>query len=407
MKILLVNKFFFLKGGAETYFFDTANVLENNGHKVIFFSMALQVNFDSPYSRYFVSRVDFENTSSFTQKIKASGRILYSLEAQKKLEQLVKREKPDIVHLNNVHHQISPSILPTLRKFNLPVVMTLHDYKMVCPVYTMLSKGRICEECKGRKFYHCLFNKCSKNSSLKSFLSTLEMYLHHNILHIYDSVDVFISPSKFLKGKIGEMGFHAKVFHLPNFINIKDLIPSYTWEENTIVYFGRLSHEKGLFTLLSAIEGLEVKCKIIGDGPIMENLEERVKEKALTNVSFLGYKPQKVLRTDIQKSMFTVLPSEWYENNPLAVVESFALGKPVIGSRIGGIPELVEDYKTGLTFKPGNSDDLREKILYLLNNSEKIIEIGKNARRFVEQNFNPNKYYQNIMRIYQLAVKKH
>ncbi|MFQ6082628.1 MAG: glycosyltransferase family 4 protein [Candidatus Aminicenantia bacterium] len=407
MKILLVNKFFFLKGGAETSFFDTAEILQANGHKVVFFSMMHLENLDSLYSKYFVSRIDFENISSFIHKIKASGRILYSLEARKKLEELMKKEKPDITHLNNIHHQISPSILHTLKKYNLPIVMTLHDYKIVCPVYTMFSKGRTCEKCKGRKYYNCVLMRCCKDSYLKSFLNTLEMYLHHSILHIYDLVDVFISPSKFLKDKIVEMGFNAKVFHLPNFINVNDFIPSYTWNENTIVYFGRLSYEKGLVTLLSALKGLDIKCKIIGDGSLKESLKLKVKSEKIHNIEFLGYKFGDELRNEIKSSACVVLPSNWYENNPRAILEAFALGKPVIGSRIGGIPELVKDYKTGLTFEPGNPNDLREKILYLFNNLDKMIEFGKNARKFVEKNFNPEKYYQELMKIYRIAIEKH
>ncbi|MCZ2845668.1 MAG: glycosyltransferase family 4 protein [Candidatus Bathyarchaeota archaeon] len=406
MKILLVNKFFPLKGGAETSFFDIAKVLKDNGHIVAFFSMMHPENFDSPYSKYFVSEVDFENVGSFIQKIKASGRILYSLEARKKIEELVKKEKPDIVHLNNIHHQISPSILYTLKKYNLPIVMTLHDYKIVCPVYLMFSKGRLCEKCKGRKYYYCLLNRCCKDSYLKSFLNTLEMYLHHSILHVYDLVDVFISPSKFLKDKIAEMGFNTEVFHLPNFINANDFALSYTWNKNTMVYFGRLSQEKGLFTLLSAIKGLGLKCKIIGDGPLKENLERRIKEEILTNVSFFGYKRQEELRVEVQKSMFVVLPSQWYENSPRSAWEAFALGKPVVASRIGGIPELVKDNQTGLTFEPGNTDDLKEKILYMIKNPDKVIEMGKNGRKFVEEKSNPERYYRELMKIYQSEMEK-
>jgi glycosyltransferase involved in cell wall biosynthesis len=407
MKILLINKFFFLKGGAEASFFATAEILERKGHKIIFFSMAHPENFDSPYSKYFISQVKFEDSGSIFQKIKASGRMLYSIKARNKLEQLVKAERPDIVHLHNIHHQISPSILHTLKKFGLPIVMSLHDYKMVCPVYTLLRKGKICEKCKDKKFYHCVFQRCSKDSFSKSFLNSIEMYIHHNILKIYDLVDIFISPSKFLKEKINVMGFKAKIFHLRNFININEYAPLYSWNEESIVYFGRLSQEKGLFTLLQALKELEIKCKIFGDGPLRKKLEEKAKRENLANISFLGYTPQEKLRKDIRQSMFVVLPSEWCENNPFSVVEAFALGKPVIGSNIGGIPELVENFKTGLIFEPGNPNDLREKILYLLNNRDEISDLGKAARKFSEQNFNPKKHYSKLMKLYQLAIEKH
>lgn len=407
MKILLINKFFFLKGGAETSFFATAEILERKGHKIIFFSMAHPENLNTPYSKYFIPHVKFENSESIFQKIKESGRILYSNKARKKVEQLIKTEKPDIVHLHNIHHQISPSILHTFKKFGIPVVMSLHDYKMVCPVYTLFRKGKICEKCAGKRYYHCLIQRCSKDSFTKSFLNVIEMYIHHSFLEIYDLVDIFISPSKFLKEKINVMGFKAKIFHLRNFVNIGEYAPSYSWNEESIVYFGRLSYEKGLFTLLQAFKELEIKCKIFGDGPIRKELEEKAKKENLSNIYFLGHRPKEELRRNIQQSMFVVLPSEWYENSPFSIIEAFALGKPVIGSNIGGIPELVENLKTGLIFEPGNPHDLREKILYLLNNRDQIPDFGKNARIFSEQNFNHRIHYSGLMKLYELAIAKH
>jgi glycosyltransferase involved in cell wall biosynthesis len=405
VKILFINKFFFLKGGSENSFFETAKLLEKNGHEVAFFSTTHPKNVDSTYSKYFISGVNFEKSDRLTQKVIAAGRILYSFEAKRKLERLVKEEKPELIHLHNIYHQISPSILHTLQHFNVPVVMTLHDYKMVCPVYTLFNKGRICEKCLHKKFYHCLLQKCCKDSYLKSFLATIEMYLHHNILNIYKFIDAFICPSYFLKEKIEALNYHAKVFYVPNFINIHNFVPSYTWTEKTLVYFGRLSQEKGLFTLLSAIKGLGVTCKIIGDGPTRNDLEKKAKHEQIINVVFLGYKPQKELIAEIQKAMFVVLPSEWFENNPFSIIEAFALGKPVLASRIGGIPELVTDFKTGLTFEPGTIDELRNHIQYLSEHSELIVELGKNARRFAEQHFCSEKYFRDLMNIYHLVMK--
>ena len=407
MKILLVNKFFFLKGGSETSFFGTAHVLKEKGHEVVFLSMDHPLNIESSFSKYFVSQVDFENSGGFSGKVKAAGRVLYSFEARRKLKELLEKEKPDIAHLHNIHHQISPSILQLLKAYNVPVVMTLHDYKMVCPAYTLLRNGRICEKCVYGRYYHCMLSRCCKNSILKSLLNTLEMYLHHRLLNIYGLVDAFISPSKFLIEKVAEMGFRAKIFHLPNFININEFHPCDSKDKKVIAYFGRLSEEKGLYTLLSAVKGLDVKCKIYGDGPIKEDLERKIREEQLSNVSLMGHIPQQKLKTNIQKSMFVVVPSEWYENNPLSVLETFALGKPVIGSRIGGLPELIKDHRTGLIFEKGNSGDLREKISYLLDNPRRITEMGKNARRLAEREFGSEKYYRELIKIYEIVTKKH
>lgn len=406
MKILLINKYFFLRGGSETSYFNTAKILRRNGHQLSFFSMSHPLNFQTDDSKYFIPEVDFDKPSTLAEKLKFTAGILYSSEAKKKLSTLIDRASPDIVHLHNIHHQISPSILHTLKKRGLPVVMTLHDYKMVCPVYTLLNRGQVCERCAGKKFFNCAVYRCCKGSFAKSILNTLEMYLHHTILHIYEQIDVFISPSRFLKNKLEEMGFKGDMHHLTNFVDPEDFVPSYSWEGNTILYFGRLSREKGISTLLQAVHGLPVVCKIFGEGPEKGGIKKEIEELGAANVVMCGFVSQDRLRKEIQKSMFVVLPSQWYENNPFSILESFALGKPVIGSKIGGIQELIEDYKTGLTFEPGNAEELKKNILYLINNSEKISHLGRNARNFVEQTCNPNRHYKELMNIYRLAIGK-
>ncbi|MGD9345436.1 MAG: glycosyltransferase [Candidatus Aminicenantes bacterium] len=407
MKVLLVNKFFFLKGGSETSLFDTAALLEKRGHAVSFFSMEHPANRESQYAKYFVSNVDYDNPSSFSEKLKASIRILYSWEARKKLDRLLEKERPDIVHLHNIHHQISPSILHTLKKKDLPVALTLHDYKMVCPVYTLMRNGRPCEKCRHKRFYHCTTGLCCKGSFAKSLLNTLEMYLHHKWLHVYDLVDVFLSPSEFLRNKLLEMGFKGRIVHLPNVIDTAGFDPSYSWKEEHIVYFGRLSKEKGLYTLLQAAQGLPVECRIFGEGPERERLLQWIAEKKMDNVHLCGHVSQEKLKEEVRKAMFVVLPSEWYENNPLSVLEAFALGKPVVGARIGGIPELVRDEETGLTFEPGNAAELKKNILYLLDDSEKIMSLGKKARQHVERNNAPELHFQKLMNIYSTAKDNH
>jgi len=407
MKILLVNKFFYNKGGAEAVFFDSARLLKKMEHKIIYFSMKHPRNFNSNFAKYFISKLDFDNTAQFHQKIRALGKIFYSFEAKRKIEDLIVKERPDIAHLHNIYHQISPSILHTLKKYHVPVVMTLHDYKIVCPVYTMFSGGKTCEKCLYGKYYWCLKKRCNDTSYLKSLLNMIEMYFHRNLLNIYKIVDIFISPSKFMKDKIEEAGFQGKVKYLPNFIWLEEFMPSNSWKGEEIAYFGRLSPEKGLFTLLVALKGLGISCKIIGDGPIKAALERNAIAHSMTNISFLGHKPLEELMNILRGVKFIVLPSEWYENNPRIILEAFALGKPVVGSNIGGIPGLVDDLKNGLLFKPGDAEDLREKILYLWHNPEKIKEMGENARKFVEANSTPEIYYERLMNLYKQAMDRH
>ena len=403
MKVLLVNKFLYPKGGDAISTLTTGSLLSSKGHKVSFWGMDHPSNPEYPLKRCFVKHVDFNNPYKKQNQLKAALNILYSFEAKRKMEEVIKIEKPDIVHLNNFAHQISPSILHVFRKHHIPVVMTMRDYKLVCPVHSMLREGKPCEKCKGGRYHHCFLNNCTKNSRVKSLINILEMYLHHKILHIYDLVDVYISPSRFLKSKVEEMGLKGKVVHLFNFVSLDDCRPQYEFIEKSIVYAGRLSHEKGLFTLIEAMKGLDVKLKIIGDGPLMQGLGDRVAGLGLKNVEFLGYKTGEEFKNEIKKSMFVVLPSECYENNPRSVIESFALGKPVVGAQIGGIPELVKDGKTGLTFEAGNVGDLRSKIETLLLNTENIVSMGRNARAFVEKEFNSETHYVRLLDIYQQA----
>lgn len=403
MNILLVNKFFYPKGGGEYSLFRSSDVLQKKGHEVMYFSMQHPRNVKTEYEKYFISNVDYEK-SGFINEMKCSLRLLYSFEARKNIDTLLRHKRPDIAHLHNIYHQISPSILHSLKKYKVPIVMTLHDYKIVCAAYVLLSGGKICEACKNGKYYNCLLNKCVKDSRLKSILNTFEMFLHHKILHVYNLVDVFISPSIFLKDKIREMGFHGKIMHLPNFVNLEEYKPQYHWQEKSIVCFGRVSREKGLFTLIEAMKGLNIHLKIIGEGPIKESLEARVRSWGLDNIRFTGYKSGEELKDEIRKSMFVILPSEWYENNPISIIEGFALGKPAIGARIGGIPELIKENETGLTFESGNAEDLKAKILQLSNDSAEIERMGRNARRKAEEEFNTDIYYEKLINIYKVAL---
>ena len=407
MKILLINKFLYPKGGDAIVVLATGKLLSEKGHRVFFWGMGHPMNPEYPYSEYFVDNIEYEGRLSQKQKMSNALKILYSFEAKKKIKKLLVQESFDIIHLHNFAHQISPSILDVFKKHNIPVVMTMHDYKLVCPSYSMLQDGKPCERCKGGRYYWCFLRKCTKNSHLKSLVNTVEMYLHHRIMHIYDSIDVFISPSKFLKEKLKEMGFKHKIGYLPNFIYPGEFTPQYENKERSICYLGRLSYEKGIPTLIEAMRGSDIKLKIIGDGPLRERLWAKSKSEKVNNVEFLGYKTGEELKNEIRNSMAVVLPSEWYENNPRTVLEAFALGKPVIGARIGGIPELVKDGETGYTFEAGNVEDLRSKILMLTMSPNKIIHMGKNARRFVEEYFNSEKHYQELMKIYQMAIEKH
>lgn len=403
MKILLINKFLYPKGGDAISTLTTANILKKRGHQAVLWGMTHPDNPPYPYEDYFIDNVDYESGAGLFKKSITALNILYSFEAKRKIEPLMSEFKPDIVHLNNFAHQISPSILDTIKRHKIPVVMTMHDFKLVCPAYSLLSNGKPCEKCKNGAFYCCGLNRCTKNSRFKSLINVAEMYLHHNILHIYDKIDLFIAPSSFMQTKVREMGMKGRVEHLSNCIDADQFKPVFDWEENSIVYLGRLSHEKGIKTLIESVKGLDVKLKIIGSGPSRKELTEKVQSEMIPNVRFLGYKSGQELHREIQKSKFLVIPSECYENNPLTVIEAFALGKPVVGARIGGITELVKDGKTGVTFTSGDPAELGDTIRKLISDPESIPEMGKTARKFVETQLNADLYYEKLISLYKSA----
>ncbi|HOU36987.1 MAG TPA: glycosyltransferase family 4 protein, partial [Candidatus Omnitrophota bacterium] len=370
------------------------------------FSMHHPHNGRCEHERYFVSHVDFDNMNP-GRRISASLRVMYSFEAKRKIMDLVRDERPDVAHLHNIYHQISPSILHALKKRGVPAVMTLHDFKIVCPGHTLSLNNRICDRCKDGRFYNCYLNGCVKRSRMKSLLGTVEMYVHHRLMKIYDLIDVFIVPSIFMMDKLKEMGFKGKTVHIPNFVNIEAFEPQYGGLEDSVAYYGRIARGKGLGTLIDAMSMLpDVSLKIYGEGEEKGALADKVKAMRLNNVEFKGYVNGGALRDEIRKSRFVVMPAENIENNPRSIIEAFALGKPVIGTRSGGIPELVKDGHTGLLFDTGDTIDLAGKISALMGDRGLITALGRNARRLAEGQYSDRAHYQKLMDVYQGVTKR-
>jgi glycosyltransferase involved in cell wall biosynthesis len=406
MKILLVNKFLYRKGGSETVLFDQAGLLLGHGHAVCSLAMEHPRNIPPPWPAAFVSRVELDGPVPPGQALRAAGRVLYSLEARRRLDELIRREKPDLAHLHNIHHQISPSILPVLRRHGLPVVMTLHDLKLACPVYTCLSRGRVCVRCRGGRFHHCILQKCSKDSLGKSVLAAAERTLHRRILRGERRIDLFLSPSRFLAAKLRQMGVPGRFEHLPHFVDTASIRPELEPPATpSMVYFGRLDRIKGLRTLLRAAAGLPWPLTIIGDGEMRPELERAAHAAPAGRIILRPHLEAEELRAAVRSASFAVLPSEWYENFPLSVVESFALGKPVVGARIGGIPELVRDGETGQLFAPGDAASLRSALTGLASDPVRTAGLGRRARRFVEEHLNPEDHYLKLMAIYERLLR--
>lgn len=404
MKILLINKFYYLKGGAEKHFLELKKILEDHGHKVVVFSMSDPNNINSPQAKYFVSKVDFDRVRFNWQGLRVAGRMLYSFEARRKISQLLDAEKPDLVHIHNIYHQISPSILTAIKKRSIPIVQTLHDYKLLSPNYALYCHGQICERCQGGKYYRCIAHRCIKNSYVASALSAFEMYVHKALKLYEKNVDVFVCPSKFMASQLLKWNIQAKrIEQIYNFsyfdVKSTEKLGEY------LLFVGRLSEEKGVDALFESIKGTNIQLKIIGTGPEEKTLKEKVRYNKIDQVEFLGYKEGRNLQEYINNARALIVPSQWYENCPLVIIEAFQSGKPVLATRIGGIPELVADGKTGYTFALGDCNEMRRCINKLFSDDEKAREMGRNASDFARQ-FTPEQYYQKLMKVYESVLEK-
>lgn len=399
MKILNINKFYYRKGGSEAYYFALADLLRENNHEVIPFSMKDNKNYETKYSKYFIENISYENMG-IKEKAINGAKLIYSFEAKKKVKNIVNDNNPDIAHLHIFQHQLSPSILKEIKKNGTYVVNTVHDLKVICPNYKMLNDGEICEKCKSDKFINCFKSKCIKGSTVNSMLNTIEAYTHR-ILKSYDYVDKFICPSEFYMNKFIEFGIpKEKVVHIPNFVDVSKFNPNYE-HEDYFVYFGRLSEEKGINTLIKSMKYVnKSKLIIVGTGPIEKELKEFVVKGNIKNVEFVGFKTGNELENIIKQSRFIVIPSEWYENAPMSIIEAMAYGKAVLGSNIGGIPEFIEDNHTGMIFKTKDEIDLANKINYLIDQENQTIEMGKNARIRTEKLYDKTVHYEKIMDLY-------
>lgn len=410
MRILMVNSYYYLRGGAERCVFELSELLTANGHEVIPFAMKHPQNLPTAYEEYFTSQVDFPSLlgkgSRLPAKWQAVERVVYSRETKRQIERLIEATQPDVAHLHGIAHELSPSILPALQQAGIPVVQTLHDFKLLCPNTSFVSQNAICERCKGHHYYNVVRYRCKRDSLAASLLAGFEAYIHQ-FLQIYEkNVDVFITPSRFLEQKLREHGIDNPVEHLPNFIDGSSYQPCYE-PEPYLLYAGRLVDIKGVRTLLSAMHDIPTTpLYLAGTGELEAELREIVATEELDNVTFLGHLGKNELTELMQRALCTIVPSECYDNYPMSILESFASGTPVIGSRIGGIPELVRDGESGFLFESRNAEDLCSKILALVYDRNLAIQMGKNARRQVELENSPETHYQTMLQLYQKLKSK-
>lgn len=357
MKILLINKYHFLKGGAERAYFDMARMLEARGHEVAFFSMKHPENIPTPWEKYFVENAEYQDDrQSLWKKLALAMGIIYSFEAKRNLEKLLDEFHPDIAHVHNIYHQLSPSIFWPLKKRGIPIVMTLHDYKLISPNYSLFVRGKIWEHTSGLR---SILDRSVKDSYMKSLVCALEQWLHA-LIGSYRKVDAFVAPSRFLIAKFTELGFSRPIAYLPN--PLASPAPAFpdARESGTFLFFGRLSVEKGVETLIEAFVSLPGKTLwIVGDGPDRRHLEALVSERGVAErVKFFGTLYGDDLERLKQRAQAVILPSVWYENFPYALIESLQSGCAVIASDLGGMPERIRHGENGLLFAAGDAGAL-------------------------------------------------
>ena len=408
MKILLVNKFHYIKGGSETYYFGLGELLEKSGHDVIYFSMKDDKNKPCPQEKYFVENVDFNAPMGKFKLMKTALKMLYSREAKKKFKKLILDEKPDIIHLNIFQSQLTASIVDVAHKYRIPIVYTAHDLKSVCPNYQMLNHGEVCEKCLHGKYINCFKTSCMKDSRLKSLLATMEADVYKR-RKTYRKMDLIIAPSEFYKRKIDEAKIaDCPVVHMTNFLPQGTQYSAVNKVGDYILYFGRLSREKGIITLVEAYSRsiCELPLYIVGTGSVKEEIEGKIKELSMTDkIKLLGFKSGRELKDIVAASRCVVLPSEWYENGPYSIMEAMAAGKPVIVSNLGGLPELVDDGITGYIVPAKDAEKLAEAIKKMSDMPSKdLLAMGQAATQKAKSMFDAQKYAREIVKKYEEII---
>ncbi len=405
LRILHVNKFLYRKGGAEGYMEDLAALQTKAGHTVAYWGMAHPDNTHVELADTFVSEMDFEDPPpSFGGRARTVGRMLWSSSARTGIERAVDRFRPDVAHLHNIYHQLSPSILGALAKQGVPVVMTLHDYKLACPTYHFIDKETVCEACVANKFWNAPIRRCRDDSLLASGAMALETSVH-TALRTYRHVGVFICPSEFMARKMAEARQYPSKMHvLRHFV---DLAETATKPEpgGEVLVAGRLVSEKAVDTAVRAIALVpgEVRLHIAGDGPMRPELERLAAEVAPGRVVFHGRLPKDDLHDLLRSSVVTVMPSRWYENQPLAVLESMANGVPVVATDLGGTPELVRPGIDGALVPADDPQRMADAIADFTTNPDKAFLMGRSGRERIEEEFKPEDHLAGLDALYRTA----
>jgi glycosyltransferase involved in cell wall biosynthesis len=339
-----------------------------------------------------------------TSKAKAVGRMLWSRSSASGMRAVAERFRPDVVHLHNVYHQLSPSILRPLRDLGVPIVMTAHDYKLVCPTYQLLDHGQPCEACIGRRFHHAPLRRCKDDSFGASLVAAVELSLH-TALHAYAPIRAFICPSRFMEDKLRAGGVYPERLRwVPHFIDTTG-IETTSRAGGGVVFAGRLAPEKGIDVVVRAVAELpDARLDIAGDGPSRAELETLAQQVAPGRVRFHGRLAKADVHRLLRESAVAVLPARWYENQPMAILEAFACGVPVVGSTLGGIPELIDPGVDGTLAPPNDPHAWAGALRPFLEDPPSAVEMGRRARAKVEEHFSPAAHLARLDEIYRAVL---
>lgn len=395
LKILFANKFFYLKGGAETVMFDEIDLMRKCEIDVVEFSMSDPRNRQSMYASYFVSPKDYRSNSR-ARRLRSALSFIHSREAVDKISDLIRDQNPDILHCHNIYHQLTPSIINAASRAKIPIILTLHDYKVICPVYTRLSNGEVCTKCSDGRFEALLTQRCANGSLAQSGLLWAEARFHA-AAGSYRRVDKFVAPSRFMRDAVVPLLGESRVVYIPNGVDTSRIETS-RQDKGFVLYLGRLSPEKGVETLLRAhaADNATWRLVIAGSGPLLGKLQSE-----FPSAEFTGHLTGADLEAKLREASVIVVPSEWHENNPLSVLEAMAYGKPIVASDIGGIPELVRHGQTGLLFEPKNTQQLSSHIRTLLGDPDLRRKFGNEARKVAETEYSLERHGAALISLYE------
>ncbi len=407
MRILYCNKYNYPFSGTEVYLFELMELMRERGHEVALFSMADPRGEPTPFDRHFVPHIDFKAKAGWKETARRTGHAIYSTDARRRIRAMIREFRPDVAHVRNIYHHLSPSILWELKAQNVPVLYHLNDFKLLCPSYNLLSQGEACEACKGGEFWHAVSSKCYPGLSSRVTLM-MEAYIHRWLGTYRKCVDLFLAPSRFVRDRFVEHGWDGGKFEvLPHFQRIFTLRESHSENDRPLLYFGRLSAEKGVDDLLRAMQKVpQIRLIVAGEGPGRGDLQELAASLGLLNVEFVGHVGLAERDSLIAQSRFTVLPSHAYETLGKTILESYAGGRAVLASDMGSRRELVHHGETGFLYPPGDVNQLAAAIQSLGSTPELAEKMGRAGWDLVREHHTPEGHYQKMLSLYEDLVAR-